>query len=158
MANPLIKVQKRIADAGSWSSSRIKPGLFPTHTPMPVPTGCRWRCMRLTTSGYDDLRILILVNPARNSFHAWLGHMRDGKLYVLAAYEAHAGEPGLHCHALCGREWPSYSGSLRYPGIMRSPKPGSVHRRVVESWDEAAAWRESIRFYRVDDRAEGAWI
>lgn len=125
---------------------------------MPIPQGSRWRCLQLTTAGQDDLRLLIVVNTDRNNFHAWLGVLRDARLYVLSAFEAHAGEPGLHCHALCGRELPSYSGSLRYPGIMRAPRPRSAHRRIVQQWCEQSAWRESLKFYRVDDRPEGALL
>lgn len=158
MAHPLIKTPKRIVDFGTWENGRVRQSLFPTHAPMPVPTGSRWRCLQLSTRGDDDLRLLILVNNERNNFHAWLGAMQDARLYVISAFEAHAGEPGLHCHALCGRALPSYSGSIRYPGIMRAPKPGAMHRRTVAVWCEATAWRESMRFYRIDERPEGALI
>lgn len=157
----VIKAKKEIVDAGSWQSGKVVGKVFPTHSPIALPSKAKWRCVKLEIyQGPDppiDLRLLISVQVGKNSFNAWLGEMVGAKICVLAALEDHATHPGLHCHAPCERQLPGYVGSVRYPTMELAPAPGTSRRKDIV-WSETRALSEAFKFFEVVTKPEGVLL
>jgi len=144
----LIRAGKTVVEVGTWQSGRLPRTAFPlSRSPIKLGPTWRWRLERLR-AGVADLRLLVFFRMDREEFAAWLAQDTTAGLVILARLEDHGTHPGLHLHIQCRDDVGRPVGRQVYPGLLRLPRSGTLHRRRG-GFTEMDAWAVAQRFFNI---------
>lgn len=158
----LIAATKAVVEPGKWADGG-KRGMPTTAFPLSKSRSFvlgkrwRWRVDKLEYSGLE-MRLLTALDISREGYISWLSVRRGDSYAILARYEFHGGEPGLHAHSMCGKVSEIPVAVVKPYGTMRIPKARTAHRRMKIELSEATALAISFKIFRVNGRPEGGLL
>ena len=146
----IVRSSKSDIQVGGWHQGRVPRAEFPiAKSSYDLGRSFRW-CVIKFVALDNHCRVLVVLNEPKQKFQAFLGVFADTRLRILCCHEFHAGEPGWHCHAVCGEVTKVPEGFMRGPWVRRLPHAKRTHRRLnfgVNDLD--AAKRVAIDRYKI---------
>jgi hypothetical protein len=149
----IIAADKSQIKTGPWHKGKVPKADFPiAKQAYSLGNSFQWCVITFQALG-AEIRVLVILNPAKEKYDAILGVMGPTGLRVMSSYQYHAGEPGCHCHATCDDAGKVPMGIFRGPWVKRIPLARGYHRRLdFEITDQTEAARFALDHYRIFER------
>lgn len=124
-----IRCRKAAGKAATdWSVRDIPPKISPYKHSRPAGRGVEWRAVTAMHEK-DIYHVLVIANPRRSNYQAFLTLQSASDRYMIARLETHPSHPGIHFHTWCEEtEVPRCPFSIDAPFRLPSVKNVSRHR------------------------------
>lgn len=129
----ILRAEKTVIVAGSWSSDQIASKDFPLskkrRQAYPLSRQWRWQVTRFQAEG-RAFRLLAAYHKVVPEFSSVLAEDTGNDCRILMVWEYHLTHGGWHAHACCGPMDSVPPGIARPFGIARLPGGRAYHRRT----------------------------
>lgn len=149
----IVAAEKSAIKFGPWKNGKVPKADFPlAKGPYRLGSSFQW-CVISFTALAQEMRVLVVMNRAKEKYEAVLGVMGPDGLRILCSYQYHAGEPGWHCHVTCDDARKVPPGIFRGPWVRRIPSAKKKHRRMDFGVDSpVSAVRLAQECYRIFEK------